>query len=92
MTQQGLYEQIINQLIKSKLNDLDKTKFYIKEVEIDKIEASRILSQYLNERFRLALNLISGEDSIERQIEISNKIIKLLRTELNDAEDRKSVV
>lgn len=84
MTQQGLYEQIINQLIKSKLNDLDKAKFYIKEVEIDKAEASRILSQYLNERFRLALNLISGEDSIERQIEISNKIIKLLRTELND--------
>lgn len=84
MTQQGLYEQIINQLIKSKLNDLDKTKFYIKEVEIDKIEASRILAQYLNERFRLALNLISGDDSIDRQIEISNKIIRLLRTELND--------
>lgn len=84
MTQQGLYEQIINQLIKSKLNDLDKTKFYIKEVEIDKIEASRILAQYLNEKFRLALNLISGDDSIERQIKISNKIIKLLRTELND--------
>lgn len=84
MTQQGLYEQIINQLIKFKLNDLDRTKFYIKEVEIDKIEASRVLAQYLNERFQLALNLISGEDSIERQIEISNKIIRLLRTELND--------
>ena len=84
MTHQGLYEQLISKLIKSKLNDLDKNKFYIKEIEIDKNEASRILSQYLLEKLRLALNLISGEDSIDRQIEISNKIIRLLRTELND--------
>ena len=67
MTQQGLYEQLINKLILSKLNDLDKNKFYIKESEIDKSEAARILSQYLIEVIRFALTLISGDDSIEKQ-------------------------
>jgi len=86
MTQPGLYEQLINKLISSKLNDLDRNTFYIKENSIDKNEASRVLSQYLVEVIRFALNLISGEDSIEKQIELSNKIIFLLRTELKDEE------
>ncbi|MBP6334418.1 MAG: DUF3427 domain-containing protein [Bacteroidia bacterium] len=86
MTQQGLYEQLINKLISAKLNELDRNKFYIKESKIDKSEAARILSQYLIEVIRFALNLISGDDSIEKQIELSNKIIYLLRTELKAEE------
>ena len=86
MTQQGLYEQLINKLVSSKLKGLDRNTFYIKESEIDKGEAARVLSQYLVEVIRFALNLISGDDSIEKQIELSNKIIFLLRTELKDEE------
>lgn len=82
--QQGLYEELINKIISSKLDALDRNEYYIKENTIDKKEASRILSQYLIEIIRFALNLISGDDSIERQIELSNKIIFLLRTELED--------
>ncbi len=67
----GIYEQLINKLISSKLNDLDKDAFYIKETSIDKNEAARIFSQYLSEVIRFALNLISGDDSIEKQIELS---------------------
>lgn len=79
---QGLYEQLINKMILSKLNELDRNKFHIKESEIDKSEAARVLSQYLIEVIQFALSLISGDDSIEKQIELSNKIIFLLRTEL----------
>ncbi|MBP9550139.1 MAG: hypothetical protein KBE86_13365, partial [Chitinophagales bacterium] len=86
MIQQGLYEQLINKLISSKLNDLDRNAFYIKETSIDKNEAARILSQYLGDIIRLALNSISGDDSLEKQIALSNKIIFLLRTELKDEE------
>lgn len=92
MTQQGLYEQLINKLISSKLNDLDRNAFHIKKNLIDKSEASRVLSQYLLEKIRLALNLITGDDSIEKQIEISNKIIKLLRTELNDVDFEEDLI
>ena len=84
MIQQGLYEQLVTKLISSKLNELEKNSFDIKEIEIDKTEAAKVLSQHLVGIFRFALNLISGDDSIEKQIELSNKIILLLQTELKD--------
>jgi len=77
MKEQGLYEQLINKLISSKLNSLDRNTYYIKESPIDKSEASRLLSQYLTEVIRFALSHITGEDSIEKQIELSNRIIFL---------------
>lgn len=83
-TAQGLYEELITKLISSKLDELDKTIFYIKKSAIDKNEASRILSTYLAEVIRFALNLISGEKAIENQIEISNKIILFLKHELKN--------
>ena len=84
MIQQGLYEQLINKLVSSKLREIDQNTFYIKEVSIDKTEASRVLSQYLIDVIRFALNQISGDDSLERQITLSNKIISLLGKELSD--------
>ncbi|MBL7765857.1 MAG: hypothetical protein JNJ58_07185 [Chitinophagaceae bacterium] len=84
MVQQGLYEQLINKLVSTRLKNLDRNRFYIKESEIDKSEAAKVFSQYLVGVIRFALNQISGDDSIERQIELSNKIIFLLRTELRD--------
>lgn len=84
MFQEGLYEQLINKMISSKLNDLDSTKFYIKKIAIDKNEASKVLSQYLIEKIRVALSLISGDGSLDKQIEIANKIILLLKNELED--------
>lgn len=75
MYQNGIYEQLITKLVSSKINDLDKNKFHIKQNEIDKNEGARLFSQYLTEVIRFALNLISGDDSIEKQIALSNKII-----------------
>ncbi|NLU38100.1 MAG: DUF3427 domain-containing protein [Bacteroidales bacterium] len=86
MLQEGLYEQLISKIVQSKLNALDRKTFYIKESEIDKNEAARVFSQYLSEIIRFGLNQISGDNSIEKQIELSNKIIFLLKTELNDEE------
>ena len=57
MAQQGLYEQLINKLILSKLKDLDKNFFYTKETHIDKNEAARVITQYLANVIRLALSL-----------------------------------
>ena len=84
MLSEGLYEQLINKLLSSRLKQLEKDKFYIKERPIDKEEAAMLLSQYLIRVVNLALGLITGEDSIDKQIELSNKIIYLLQTELQD--------
>ncbi len=86
MMQQGLYEQLINKMISSRLEELGRNDFFIEKTPIDKSEASKILSQYLGNVINFALSLISGDDSVDRQIELSNKIILLLRTELEKEE------
>lgn len=90
--QQGLYEQLINKLISSKLNEFNRDTYFIKKNPLDKTEASRILSQYLVNVIRFALNQVSGDDSIEQQISLSNKIIKLIRDELNDLEFNEDLI
>ncbi len=82
MFQFGIYEQLINSLISNKLNQLDTNKFYLKTIQLDKNEASTVLTQYLSKILNLGLNLISGEDSIEKQINLINKIILLLKDEI----------
>ena len=80
----GLYEQLINKLVSNKLDSLDCQKFHISETTLDKEEASQYLSLYLSETIRFALNEIKEKDRPLRQIEISNKIIKLLAEELKN--------
>jgi len=84
--QQGLYEQLITKLISSKLESISKDQFFVKEVIVEKNEAAKVLSHYVSEVINSALGLITGENVIEHQIEIANKIIRLLREELNDEE------
>jgi superfamily II DNA or RNA helicase len=80
--EQGLYEQLITKIITNKLQDLDESQFFIEKVALDKVEASRYLSQYLAETITYALNSIKGDDDILKKIEISNKIIQILVQEL----------
>ncbi len=87
--QLGLYEQLINKLVFTKISQLNKDQFFIKESNIDKAEAAKILGQYLGNVIRYALSLVTGDDSVEKQIDLSNKIIHLLKEELahQDFED-----
>ncbi len=79
----GLYEQLLNKLIVTKLATLDKKEFFIKENSVDKSEAAQILAQYLNDLIGYALSLITGEESVSKQIELSNKIILLIKNYLD---------
>lgn len=90
--QLGLYEQLINKLVLSQLNQLDRDKFYIKENDIDKAEAAKLLAQYLGNVIKFALTLISGDRSIEQQIALSNKIILLIRDELSNQDFNEDLI
>lgn len=82
--QQGLYEKLITKLISSKLETIDQKEFFVRETIVEKSEAAKILSHFLNEVINRGLSIVTGENAIEKQIEISNKIIRLLREELED--------
>ena len=92
MLQQGLYEKLIDKLISTKINTLDKNTFYIKENPIDRAEAARVLSQHLTEIIKIALSQISGEESLEKQIKLSNKIILLLKSELQEESFEEDII
>ena len=81
---EGIYEQLITKLVSSKLEDLDRSQFYIKESTIDKEEAAQVLSKHLNSTIGYALSLIKGEHVIDNQIKIANRIIQLLKDEISN--------
>lgn len=83
---QGLYEELVTKLINYKLNELDKDTFQVKKTPIDKAEAAQILSKHIGKTIRNAFTLIKGEDVLETQIEIANKIILFLKEELKKEE------
>lgn len=83
---QGLYEELVTKLINYKLNELDKDTFQVKKTSIDKAEAAQLLSQHIGKTIKQAFNLIKGEDILETQIAIANKIILFLKEELKKEE------
>ncbi|QFZ54288.1 DUF3427 domain-containing protein [Oceanihabitans sp. IOP_32] len=83
---QGIYEELITQLVSQKLKELDKDKFILKKSLIDKEEASTILSNHLSSTLKHAIQLIKGENKVEEQIKIANKVIRLLKEELKNQE------
>ena len=83
---QGLYEELVTKLINYKLNELDKDTFQVKKTLIDKAEAAQLLSQHIGKTIKQAFNLIKGDDILETQIEIANKIILFLKEELKREE------
>lgn len=92
MFELGLYEQLINNLFSFKLSTLDKDKFYIKESILDKEEAAQYLSRYLSFVIQTALNTLPKENKLGRQIEISNKVIRLLTAELDDRDFEENLI
>ena len=53
--QQGIYEEIISQLIQKKILDLDNQRFYIGTKTLDSEEAAIYLSRYLNKVIYFAI-------------------------------------
>ncbi|MCF8254402.1 MAG: DUF3427 domain-containing protein [Bacteroidia bacterium] len=83
---QGIYEELVTKLISIKLGELDKNSYQYKLSKLDKEEASSVLSKHIAESINQALKLISGENSVQLQIEIANKIILYLKDELKREE------
>src|SRR5690625_4252193 len=80
---QGIYEELITELVSRKIDELDRDTFYINTSSIDKAEASKLLAQHLYNTIKKALSLIKGKHQLTHQIQIANKLIHLLKDELS---------
>ena len=83
---QGLYEELVTKLVSVKLGELDQNTFQFKTTSIDKAEAAQLLSEHIGKTIRHAFTLIKGDNILEVQIEIANKIILFLKDELKKEE------
>ncbi|PQJ75209.1 DEAD/DEAH box helicase [Polaribacter gangjinensis] len=79
---EGIYEELVTKLVSQKLKEIDRNLFYVNKNVLDKEEASSILARHLSLTIKNALNYIKGENQIELQIAIANKIILFLKEEL----------
>lgn len=82
MLPSGIYEQVINKIIRSKLNSDENI---IIADSIDKEEAAKILAQYFEEILETALeNLKENGGDIFKQIELCNKLLEVIEAETKD--------
>ncbi|BDX04391.1 type III restriction-modification system restriction subunit Res [Marinomonas pontica] len=82
MQQVGIYEQLITQLISSRL---DKQTFYIGERQLEASEAGVWLSRFLSRILEFAVNSIpSGDDQLQEQIYFANQLMLWLKERLQD--------
>ncbi len=89
---QGIYEELVTQLVSNKINELNKNSYYINKTKIVKEEAQIIISRHLSKTIKGALDVLKGEHQIELQIEIANKIIQFLKVELKISDFDKDLI
>ncbi len=82
MLKPGLYEQVINQEIKTELaeNSVDQKLLQ----KIDAAEASGILTGYLSEVIKKRLDMISDGENVSAQVELVNRIVNILSGETGE--------
>ncbi|EXJ12301.1 DUF3427 domain-containing protein [Nitrincola nitratireducens] len=82
MQQVGIYEQLITQLIESRI---DRERFYVGERELNSSEASTWLSRFLSHILEYAIDSVpAGDDRLQQQITLSNQLLLWLKTQIQD--------
>ena len=82
MQQVGIYEQLITQLIESRI---DRERFYVGEREFNSSEASTWLSRFLSHILEYAIESVpASDDRLQQQIALSNQLLLWLKTQIQD--------
>jgi len=90
---EGIYEQLINQLVISEIDRLSVNDYYIDSTPLPKKEAAFVLSQYFSKVLQKALGFVKEQDDTpHHQIELANKLIQLLADELKNQGIEKNLI
>lgn len=86
----GIYESLITDTLKSRLDTIDRNEFYIADQKkLDADEAVHFLAMHLGAAIKNALKLIKTEKKdllVAKQIEITNNILQYLTQEISQYE------
>ena len=90
---EGVYEQIINNLIIEEIESLPHEEYFIEAVPLKRKDAALILSQYFSKVLQTALGFIKErEETATNQIDLANKLIQLLATEIKNQGLEKNLI
>ena len=85
----GVYETLISQAIREKLQELSESRFLIKTEEIDSAESYKMFAEYLTEIVSSILKSYfsnkNAQDTISAQVDVVNKILMFIESEWNIA-------
>jgi len=81
----GLYEQVINNQLSSKLSEVSEARKAV--APIDKAEASKVLAQYLSDVVQKGLdNVLDHGGDLSSQVTLANRIVSLIERETREAD------
>ena len=84
MSQTGIYEQLITQLVEQ---NLDRDAFYVGERTLEAGEAATLLSRFLTRIIEIAMDSVpNGDSRIHEQIKLANAIVQWLSQHIRDEE------
>lgn len=82
MQQIGIYEQLITQLVESRLN---RDTFYVGERSLEPAEAAVWLSRFLSGILEFAVGSVaSGDNQLQEQINLANQLLLWLKAQMDD--------
>lgn len=82
MQQVGIYEQLITQLIASRI---DRERFYVGDRELNSNEAAIWLSRFLSNILEYVLETVpAGDERLQQQITLSNQLLLWLKEQIKD--------
>lgn len=88
----GLYEQLIDELMRRELNALDPTQWSWDQEAIDAAESPTILSQYLERVIRRGLDACTGDQALQQRVAVCNDIVERLSARVPEAELDGSII
>lgn len=73
----GLYEQVVNRIIRANLEQLDRQMNWVEKHKIDSAESSKILAEYMGRLIRQVLDYVSGDESqvLRERVDLCNSVI-----------------
>ncbi len=84
---EGIYDQIINQLFRTKINNCDRSTYYIGEKKIGKDEAIVHLTKYLSHIVERVIAQVAVDDAgIQKSMSFINSVVKSLGRDFNIAD------
>lgn len=88
----GVYEQIVNNLIRVKLDSIDTCQFFVGTKSISKIDAINLLCKYLQHLLEIAFANINEEEDSDKCSRFVNDIIVNLGRDFNIEDSQENLI